>query len=427
MAKDFLTLDDVEVKGKSVLVRVDVNCPIHHDTKEISNDERIKLHASTTIKELKDKGAKVVLMSHQGRPGDSDFISLDKHSALFQKYLGNGVSFVDDIFGTHAQDKIKALKEGDVLLLENVRFYSEEMLNRPADVQSKTPLVSKLSPCIDFYVNDAFAAIHRSQPSLVGFSEAVPTVAGRVMEKEFAALDRVIEDGEKPIMFVLGGVKVKESLKVMNNLLRSKRADMILTGGLLGNLLLKARGYDIGPISWEVLKGKNIDTLLPEAKKIVQHFGDKIETPVDVAVNNNGRKELEVGELPTAFMISDIGRETVGRYARILEDAKTIVMNSPLGRFELPEFAYATEKLLEKASTSKAFAVVGGGHSAKLVSEMNLKDKFDHVSIGGRATLYHLSGEQTPVVEMLKKAHQKWNSKGDSPSTGETNEAIASH
>ena len=184
---------------------------------------------------------------------------------------------------------------------------------------------------------------------------------------------------------------------------------MILTGGLLGNLFLAAKGYDIGSLSWEVLKGKNIDSLLPEAKDLLKKHGEKIETPVDVAVNNKGRKELGVSELPTPYMISDIGRETVGRYCKILEDAATIVMNSPLGRFEVKEFSYATEMLLRKAAECEAFSIVGGGHSAKIVSEMGIGDKFDHVSSGGRAALYHLSGEKTPVVRMLKTAFLKWN------------------
>lgn len=409
MNKDFLTLDDFDLKGKKVLVRIDINCPIHPETKEITNDERIKQHAKTTISQLKQKGAKVILMSHQGGPGDSDFVSLEKHAEVLRKYLGNGVRFVDDVFGSKAQEEISKLKDGDVLLLENVRFFSEEVLERPPDAQAKVLLVKKLVPHLDYYVNDAFAAIHRSQPSLVGFGEVLPTAAGRVIERELSALDRVFSKSEKPVMFVLGGVKVKESLKVIRSLMGNGTADMILTGGLLGNLFLAAKGYDIGKISWEVLKGKGIDLLLPEAKDLIQKYGDKIETPVDVAVNDNGRKELGVSELPTSFMISDVGRETVGRYCKVLEGAKTIVMNSPLGRFEVKDFAYATEMLLKKAVEVDAYSIVGGGHSAKIVSDLGLGEKFDHVSVGGRATLYYLSGEKTPVVSMLKKAYQKWN------------------
>ena len=408
MAKDFLGLDDIEVKGKKVLVRVDINCPISED-KKVSNDERIKLHANTTIKELKEKGARVIIMSHQGRVGDSDFISLEGHAELLRKYLGNNVKFVDDIFGSSAREEIAKLSDGEVLLLENVRFFSEELLERPADVQAKSPLVEKLSKSVDYFVNDAFAAIHRSQPSLVGFGAVLPTVAGRVLEREMNAMDRVVSNSERPIVFVLGGVKVKESLKVIRNLMNAGRADTVLTGGLLGNLMLAAKGYDIGRISWEVLKGKNIDRLLPYARELVQKYGEMIEAPVDVAVNNGGRVELGVSKLPTTYMISDIGRETVGRYCKILEDANTIVMNSPLGRFELKDFAYSTEELIKKAAESEAFTVVGGGHSAKIVSEMGVGDKFNHVSIGGRATLYHLSGERTPVVDMLRQAYQKKN------------------
>jgi phosphoglycerate kinase len=389
-------------------VRIDVNCPVDPETGEVTNDEKIKLHASTTIRELKEKGAKVILMSHQGRPGDSDFVSLEGHKKLFERHLGEEVSFVDDVFGPAARKAIDNLGKGEVLLLENVRFYSEELLERPPDVQAKTPFVRKLSSCADCYVNDAFAAIHRSQPSLVGFGEVLPTAGGRVIEKELEALERVFSRRDTPVVYVLGGVKVKESLRVIESLMENGRGDMVLTGGLLGNLLLAAKGYDIGKMSWEVLKGKNIDSLLPLARELVRRHGERIETPVDVAVNINGRKELEVSELPAAHMILDMGRETVGRYSKILEDARTIVMNSPLGRFETREFDYSTRVLLKRVAESGAFSVVGGGHSAKLVSEMGIREKFGHVSVGGRAALYHLSGEKTPVVRMLERAYLKW-------------------
>ncbi|MBS3128405.1 phosphoglycerate kinase [Candidatus Woesearchaeota archaeon] len=408
MGYDFLTLDDVEVKNKVVLARVDINCPIDPATGLITNDERIKLHAATTLKELRDKGAKTVVLSHQGRPGDNEFISLQQHAELLKKYLGNHIQFVDDIFGSNAKEHIKKMNPGDILVLENVRFFSEETLERPADVQAHCILVKALAAVSDLFVNDAFAAIHRSQPSLVGFGEMLPTVAGRVVEKEIAALQKILVQPQRPIVYLLGGVKVKESLKVIKNLMKQNQADVILTGGILGNLFLAAKGYDLGPISLEVLQGKEILPLLPQAKELIEKYGDKIETPVDVAVKKQEERiEVRVAKLPTPYIISDIGRETVGRYSKILEDAKTIVINSPMGRFEIPGFEYGTYALLEKVSCENAYTVVGGGHSAKVVADMGIAEKFSHVSIGGRATLYYLSGEKAPVMQMLQKAKQR--------------------
>ncbi|MBI4182178.1 MAG: phosphoglycerate kinase [Candidatus Aenigmarchaeota archaeon] len=403
-ANGFLTIDDRPLRGKVVLVRVDINCPVDPATREVSNDERIRLHAETTLRELREKGARTVILSHQGRPGDDDFISLRGHAPLLEKHLGGPVQFVDDIFGSAAKQAIRSLPEGGTLLLENVRFFAEEMLERPADAQASNLLVRELAPLADCFVNDAFAAIHRSQASLVGFGAVLPALAGRVMERELAALSAVLAGERKPVHFVLGGVKVKESLKVMGSLLARGKADRILTGGLLGNLLLAARGYDLGKASRETLQGKGILDLLPQARDLVRAHGKQIETPVDVALQNGGRQDVGVGELPSPYLIADIGRETVGRYGRILEDAGTIVVNSPLGRFELPGFGYGTEALLKKVAGLQAFTVVGGGHSAKLVSELGLSQEFGHVSMGGRATLYYLAGEETPVVQMLERS-----------------------
>lgn len=406
--KSYLTIDDMQLSGKTVLCRVDINCPIDPVSRKIKDDTRIKLHSTTTLKELSDKGAKVVVMSHQGRPGSTDFVSLEDHAKLMEKHLGKPVKFVDDIFGSNAREKIKALQNGEVLLLENVRFYSEEMLNRPSDAHANVLLVKKLSEVSDYFVNDAFGAIHRSQPSLVGFGESVPTLAGRVIEGELKSLDKVFNSPESPIVFVMGGVKVEESLKVIKNLMKNNIADKVLTGGLLGNLFLAAKGYEIGKSSMEVLKGKGIDKLLPIAKELIRKHEDKIETPVDVAIKNGSREELHVSQLPTPYRIWDIGRETVGRYCKIIEEAKTIVMNSPMGAYENENYKYGTERILNDIAEKNIFKIVGGGHVGEMITRLGFKEKFSHVSSGGRATLYYLSGERTPVISVLKRAKNKW-------------------
>ncbi len=403
----FLTLDDIDVRGKTVLVRVDINCPIHKDSKRIMDDTRIRIHTNSTIRELRDKGAKTVVLSHQGRPEDTDFVSLEEHAKIMAKHLDAPVQFVYDFFGSSARDAIKRMKSGDVLLLENVRFNSEEMLERPADAQAKTFMVRKLAPVADFFVNDAFGAIHRSQPSLVGFGEVLPTVAGRVIETELRALGKVFDHAERPAVFVLGGVKVPESLKVMKAALANGNASLVLTGGLLGNLFLLAKGYSLGEASVEILRGKGIEKFLPPAQELLRDHEGRIEMPVDVAVENGSRMEISVADLPTPYPIADIGRETVGRYCKILEDAKIIVINSPMGKFEKPEYSYGTSSIINKAAKLNGYRVIGGGHSAEMVHQLKMAGHFDHVSSGGRAALYYLAGEKTPVVTMLQKAKQR--------------------
>ncbi|MBU0953409.1 MAG: phosphoglycerate kinase [Nanoarchaeota archaeon] len=406
--KKFLTLDDMTVAGKTVLVRVDINCPIDRDSRKIMDDTRIRRHAATTLKELAEAGAKTVVLSHQGRVGDTDFVPLDQHASVLEHHLGSPVTYIDDIFGTHARESITKMKNGETLLLENVRFNSEELKEQPADALAKTMMVQKLSPLADYFVNDAFGAIHRSQASLVGFGETLPTAAGRLIEAELTALERVFDQQEKPVAFVLGGVKVPESLKVVRCALANGTADMILTGGLLGTLFLAARGYNLGNATMEVLKGKGIDTLIPDAQAILRRYEDNIMTPVDIAIDHERRIDIAVSALPSSFPIADIGKETVDHYCKILDDAKVVVMNSPMGRFEDKDFDYGTHKLITHVANQKGYRMIGGGHSAEVVRQLGIADRFDHISTGGRAALYYLAGEKTPVVTMLQKAKQTW-------------------
>ncbi len=407
--KNFLTLDDFNLKGKKVLVRIDINSPIDAVTKEITDDERIRAHGSTTIRELSEKGAKVIVLSHQGRVGDSDFISLEGHAKHLSKHSGRDVRFVDTVFGDCVSEAIDGMKDGDIILLENTRFYAEETLERPADALAHTHMVKKLAPLADIFVNDAFGAIHRQQTSLVGFGEVLPTAAGRVVEKELVALNRIFEKERKPAVFVLGGVKVDDSMKVIRNIMTHGTDEKVLTGGLVANLFLAAKGYDIGSANMELLKGKGFDKLMPMAREMLASNGPRIETPVDVAVKDGGgtRMEISVSELPTSLHITDIGKETVGRYCKIIEDAKTIVFSSPVGQYEDERFRYGTKRLLDFASQLDAFKIVGGGHIAETLNTLGIRDRFDHISTGGRATLYHLSGEKTPVIAMLQKAKER--------------------
>jgi phosphoglycerate kinase len=398
----FPTLDDVDVSGKTVLVRVDINSPIDPKTGEILDDTRIR-ECAPTLRELSKKDAKVVVLAHQGRPGDEDFTSLEKHSKKLSEALGREVKYVDDVFGQSACKAIESLKPGEVLLLDNVRFCDEENLTRPAEELAKTKLVSTLAGLADIYVTDAFASAHRSQASLVGFGVLLPTYAGRLMEREINGLSRALSP-ERPCIYILGGAKVDDSLKMIEHVLGRDVADQVLTGGLLGHAFLAAMGRDIGAPNRNLLEkdfGKEIEL----AKKSLSVYGEKIKVPRDVVVDDHGKpKELNVKLLPTEFSISDIGGLTIADYSRSIAGAKTVVANGPLGIFENRAFARGTFDILNSMARSKAFTVIGGGHMVAAAQEAGVADKINHVSTGGKACISFLSGDKLPVIEMLMHA-----------------------
>ena len=248
MSKEFNTIDDFDLEDKTVLVRIDVNSPVDPESGIILDDTRLRLHAQT-IKELSNKGAKVVILAHQSRPGKKDFTTLKQHAGALSDLLNLRVKYVDSLFSESAKKAIRDLKAHEILLLENVRFFSEESLSRTPLEQSKTHLVRELSPLIDYFVNDAFAAAHRSQASLVGFTINTPSAAGRVMEKELTVIQDALDNVEHPCVFLLGGMKPEDSIDVMENVLSNGTADSILTTGIVGNIVLWAAGVDIGEVN----------------------------------------------------------------------------------------------------------------------------------------------------------------------------------
>jgi phosphoglycerate kinase len=398
----FPTLDDVNVSGKTVLVRVDINSPIDSKTGEILDDTRIR-ECAPTLKELSEKGAKVVVLAHQGRPGDEDFTPLEKHSKKLSDALGREVKYVDDVFGQSACKAIESLRPGEVLLLDNVRFCDEENVTKPAEELAKTKLVSTLAKLADVYVNDAFASAHRSQASLVGFSVLLPTYAGRLMEREINGLGRALSP-ERPCIYVLGGAKVDDSLKIIEHVLGRNVADEVLTGGLIGHAFLAATGRDIGAFNRKLLE-KDFGEEIELAKKSLSVYGERIKVPQDVVVDDHGKpKELNVEQLPTESSISDIGGLTIADYSRSIAGAKTVVANGPLGIFENRTFARGTFEILNAMARSKAFTVIGGGHMVAAAQEVGVADKIKHISTGGKACISFLSGDKLPVIEMLKRA-----------------------
>lgn len=403
--RDYLTIDDFDTDGKTILVRVDLNTPMDPDD-NILDDMRIRSHIPT-IKDLDD--AKVVLLAHQSRAGKNDFTSMKPHSLRMSQYLGKEVKYIDDIFGTHARNSISAMEKGDVILLENVRFYSEESLQRSASDHAGTHMVRKLSPLIDIFLNDAFAVSHRSHLSIMGFTETLPTGAGRVMEKEISSLDRGIKGGERPCIFVLGGAKVDDSLKVAENVLINGGADKVLVTGVVANVMLAASGVDIGKTNLDFIESQGYTDQIERGKQVLEKFNGKIGLPIDIAFNDGGKRiEAQVSELPgDGLPINDIGLETIVAFSEEIKNAKTVVLNGPAGLSEISDFALGTHEII-KAAVDSEYSIAGGGHISAEVRNLGYEDKFSHLSTGGGACIDYLAGEKLPGIEALKIAATRY-------------------
>lgn len=404
----YRTLDDVDVRGKTVLVRVDINSPIDPETGRIQDNERIQAHAET-LRELSDKGAKVVVLAHQGRKGDPDFLPLAQHAELLSKHVGKPVKYVPDLLGEKAEQAIKSMKNGEIILLENVRILDEETVEASPEEHAKGALVSKLSKFVDLFVLDAFSAAHRAHASIVGFAAVLPAVAGRVMEGELKALSELLEKRDKIILF-MGGNKPKDCIPVIETLLKKGRPEikLLLTAGILGQLFLMAEGKDLGAPSVEYIKKQKFDELLGKVKELREKLGNRLYRPIDVACDVGGKRvEVRVEDLPAPGPIMDIGSETATLYSKVIgsttpEDA--IIVKGPAGAYEREEFRKGTREVYKAIADSKAFTLIGGGDSSTAISLVGLRlEDFSYVSIAGGALIHYLSGKPMPGVEVLKR------------------------
>jgi phosphoglycerate kinase len=406
MAK-YKTLDDFEVKNKVVLVRVDFNSEIDPATKQVTSDVRIRAHAETTLKELAEKGAKTVVLAHQGRKGDPDFIPLKQHAEILQSILKCPVKYVDDVFGEKAKTAIKNLQSGEILVLENVRIWDKETKSMTPEEASKTDLVQNLAPLADLFVNDAFAAAHRAHVSMVGFTAVLPSAAGRIMERELKSLSKALEKPEKPTVYVMGGAKADDSLEISKYVLGNGIADYVLVGGVTSSLFLAAKGIDLGKGNMDFLEKKELTGLIPGIKALMQQYPNKIVVPIDEAIDVKGkRKEIPVTKLPTEYSIFDLGAKTVENYTKIIQTAKSIVVSGPMGVYENPEFNYGTKKVFEAIANSKAFSLAGGGNTIAAIQEYGLTKKISYISTAGGTLIEFLMGKKLPGVVALETATQ---------------------
>jgi phosphoglycerate kinase len=404
----YLTLDDVNVKNKVVLVRVDFNSEVDPETKKVTSDVRIRAHGETTIKELAEKGVKVVVLAHQGRKGEPDFIPLKQHAEILSKILGKQVQFVDDVYGEKAKNVIKNLKSGEILVLDNVRSFAGETKKGTAAEHAKTELVQNLAPLADLFVNDAFAAAHRAHVSMIGFTAKLPSAAGRIMERELKSLSKALDKPEKPCLFIMGGAKADDSLEISKYVLSNNIADYVLTGGVVSQVFLAAKGYDLGKPTMAFLEKKELMGLIPGIKELIQKYPKKILTPDDVAIDVNGkRKEISLDKLPTECSIFDIGAKTIENYGKLIKEAKSIVLSGPMGVYENKEFAVGTKKIFKTIANSEAFSLAGGGHTISALQEFRLSSKISYISTAGGALIEFLMGNKLPGVAALENAVKK--------------------
>ncbi len=403
-------IDDLDskygIQGSKIILRIDINSPIKPETGEILDDSRIKAHA-VTIKELVERGAGLVILSHQGRPGGDDFVSLEKHAELLSRYSGVDIEFIDDVIGPTARDKISRLKPGEALLLDNTRIISEEIIEAKPERHAKSIFVRRLAPLVDYYVNDAFATIHRSQPSIVGFPLVIPSAIGRVMEKEVRAISKIYSEESRPRVFVLGGGKVHDTLRILEHLHANSAVDRVLATGLIAELFMLAKGIDIGEENRAFLEYKGLTSLIPRARRLLLR-GLPLETPVDFVTIIDDRVEVEVvGRIKG--LIRDIGPQTIKMYTEMMKEAQLIVLRGPAGVIEDPRFKEGSKALVSAAIKSNAFVIIGGGHLNLIASELGLENAANlHISTGGGALLLFLAGEKLPGIEALKASVKKF-------------------
>ena len=399
-----LTLDDFDLKDKTVFLRVDMNCPIDSETMEISGTRRIE-ETIETLKSLEE--AKVVVASHQGRVGNKDYTGMDKHAKVLEKLMGKKIKYVEDVIGEAAQNAIKNLENGDILLLDNLRLCAEENYEFSPENAAKTIMVSRLSKLFDLCVLDSFPSAHRSHPSIVGFPQVLPACAGRIVEKEVRNLDEIMTVAKAPHVIVLGGSKVPDRLEAIKLLIENGRADHVLLTGLIGNVFMRAQARIKSPLGI-----KREEEVVAKAHSLIGEYPDVFATPVDIAIDKDGeRVEMDVREIGKGDKIFDLGPKTVEYYSKLISGAGTVFISGPAGFFEKENFSYGTKELLKSVANSMATTIVSGGHLTTALKEQGLADKINHISTAGGALVLYLTGEKLPMIKALEDAAIKYRSR----------------
>ncbi|MFJ7664138.1 phosphoglycerate kinase [Lysinibacillus sp. NPDC097162] len=386
------TMKDIDVKGKRVFVRVDFNVPMADGV--ITDETRIRA-AIPTIEYLVEQGAKVILASHLGRPKGEvkEDMRLTAVGIRLAEILGKPVTKLDESIGEAVETAVENMQNGDIVLLENVRFHAGEEKNDPA-------LAEQFAKLADVYVNDAFGAAHRAHASTEGIAKHIPAVSGFLMQKELDVLGKALSNPERPFTAIIGGAKVKDKIGVIESLL--EKVDHLIIGGGLSFTFIKAQGHDIGKSLLEEDKIELAKSFIEKAHA----KGVKLHMPIDAVVANEFSKDAEtkvvdVDAIPADWMGLDIGPKTAARYAEVIQNSKLIIWNGPMGVFELEPFANGTKTVADAMAATAGYTVIGGGDSAAAVEKFEVADKMDHISTGGGASLELMEGKELPGIVAL--------------------------
>lgn len=398
-----------------MLLRLDINSPIDPKTKRIVNDNRIRKSLPTLEYLLKQETA-IAVIAHQGDTEDyQNLIALSEHAERLGELLGREVHYLDDVCGPSAQEAVRAIRPGEIVILGNLRYLTEEV----SSFEKHVPLepgemnncwhVRTLAPLFDIYINDAFAAAHRNAPSMVAFQELLPSAAGTLFFDEVTALTKVMEAPPRPAVFLLGGARINDAFGMMEQVLSNGSADTILTVGVTGLVFLLADGYDLGPKVSEFLAKRSLDGYVEPAKKYLAEYREKIRYPKDLAYEapDGSRGETGVdGELPDA-LFPDIGGKTVREYKAVIQEAGTIFVNGPAGVFEEPKWENGTRELWRAVAEAPGYSVVGGGDSVSATSRFTNPEQMSYICTAGGAMVRFLSGKKLPLIAAMEKAWDK--------------------
>jgi len=358
----------------------------------------------------------LVIIAHQGDTLDyQNLICLKEHAEKISQKIGREVYFIDDVASPAARERIKNLKQSEILLLDNLRYLTEEVSTFENDVKltpeemTKTYLVRNLAALADCYVNDAFAAAHRNSPSMVAFQQLLPSAAGILYDKEVSTLTKVLENPDRPCVFLLGGAKISDSFGMMRKVLAEGSVDYVLTTGLTGLIMHIALGKKLGSPTEKFITDRGLEKFVEPAKEYLENYPGKLLYPLDFGVDDEGeRGEVTIDELPVEKQIIDIGPKTVKKYKKIIEKAGTIFVNGPAGIYEREIGAYATKELWRIIGEAKGYSVIGGGDTVASVARLADLSKISYVCTGGGALIHFLSGIKLPLVEAMKKAGERW-------------------
>lgn len=405
----FILMKDVNFNDKTVLVRVGIDSPVDPKTGKVMDNPRIKQQAAF-LKKLAGKGAMVVAIGHQGRPGKPDCTTTEEHARLLAKHMGKPVKYVPSDFGKDVEIAIHYMKKGDVVLLENVRMHPDEMKEAEPEVHHESSLVKGLEHLFDYYVNNDFSTSHRPYASMVGFTD-LPNIMGSDLEQELRGAMAAKEMKKHPYVYAMGGVKIPDLMPLIEQSLAEGRVDKILCGGMLGSVCLLAKGYKLGKeeeVMAQTIKG-GPGPMVARMAELLKKYPGRFFAPVDVAVEAGGkRKEIALGHMPYDCPIMDIGSGTIKAFTKHISGAKVVYLKGAMGSYEDNRFEKGSMAIMAAAAHSSAFTLVGGGSVSDLAEKPGLDGKFSHVSLAGGALVDVLCSKRLPALRALEASAQKW-------------------